>query len=83
MLIAFGLFGLASASLALLVHELISAPNGYEDDAGFHIVEQTVSEFRLSLLETPRIDSSAEELVADDEPAPPVRRRPGKVMSRA
>ena len=46
MLIVFGLFGLSAASLTLLVHELRTAPEGYEDHNGFHIVDKPATGFK-------------------------------------
>ncbi len=46
MLIVLGLFGLSAASVALLVHELRIAPEGYEDHNGFHIVDKPATGFK-------------------------------------
>ena len=39
MLVAMSLLGLSLASLGLLIHELWSAPEAYEDQTGFHVVD--------------------------------------------
>ncbi len=40
MLLAFGIILVASASLAVIVDGLRKAPEGYEDETGFHIVQE-------------------------------------------
>jgi hypothetical protein len=48
MLIALSLLGLSVASAAILIRELRNAPEAYEDQAGFHVVDETprISRFR-------------------------------------
>ncbi len=56
-LIVLGLLGLSSASVALLVYELKSAPEAYEDCNGFHIVGKPMTGWKTAILETRPVGS--------------------------
>jgi hypothetical protein len=45
MLIVLSLLGLSVASAAILIRELRSAPEAYEDETGFHVVRPTATSF--------------------------------------
>ena len=50
-LIVLSLLGLSVASAAILIRELKSAPEAYEGQTGFHVVEETsrISRFRAPM----------------------------------
>lgn len=50
MLFAIGLVALAFASLVVIMNGLRKAPEGYEDEDGFHVVRDHANRPRLSAL---------------------------------
>jgi hypothetical protein len=83
MLFVLGLFGLSVASVALLVEELRSAPEGYEDHNGFHIIDKPATSFKPSIFKTPRIANASHEkpAVIVEKRAPKVTREVGLATS--
>jgi hypothetical protein len=57
MLIALSLFGLSVVSAGLIISELWKAPEAYEDEAGFHVVDkpQRISRPRASKPRAPAV----------------------------
>lgn len=51
MIIALSLLGLSFASTALVVLELRNAPEGYEDQSGFHLIRKAAAHRETGALE--------------------------------
>ena len=85
MLIVFGLLGLSAASLTLLVHELKTAPEGYEDHNGFHIADKPATGFKTWMFRhRPAQNASREEAaVPAEKHTVKARRELGSVTSVA
>ena len=85
MLIVFGLLGLSAASLTLLVHELKTAPEGYEDHNGFHIADKPATGFKTWIFRhRPAQNASREEVaVPAEKHTVKARRELGSVTSVA
>ena len=83
MLIVFGLFGLSAASVALLVHELRTAPEGYEDHNGFHIADKPATGSKTWMFRHRPAESASREeaAVMAEKRSARVRRELGSVTA--
>jgi hypothetical protein len=77
------LFGVSAASVALLVHELRTAPVAYEDRNGFHIIDKPATGFKI-FKHRPVEDANSEETAVHTERRTvKTWRQPGSVAAAA